>query len=153
EVLARLNRDSFLMGNAVMHTSGQGFPMAFQAGGPHAQDRALEAVTMAWDEMTRFAKQARWEKPQGKNAPLLLEKHWSIVRVGISLAIGCSTFRTWNSFSGIFASFVTGNPVIIKPHPSAILPLAIAVRVFREVLTEAGLPTDSVLLAADEAGA
>lgn len=153
EVLARLNRDSFLMGNAVMHTSGQGFPMAFQAGGPHAQDRALEAVAMAWDEMTRFAKQARWEKPQGKNAPLLLEKHWSIVPVGISLAIGCNTFPTWNSFSGIFASFVTGNPVIIKPHPSAILPLAIAVRVFREVLTEAGLPTDSVLLAADEAGA
>ena len=27
-----------------MHTTGQGFVMAFQAGGPHAQDRGLEAV-------------------------------------------------------------------------------------------------------------
>ena len=32
--------------NAVMHTSGQPFVMSFQAGGPHAQDRALEAVAL-----------------------------------------------------------------------------------------------------------
>ena len=40
----RLNAMSFEMANAVMHTTGQAFPMAFQAGGPHAQDRGLEAV-------------------------------------------------------------------------------------------------------------
>lgn len=153
EILARLNRDSFLMANAVMHTTGQGFAMAFQAGGPHAQDRALEAVVMAWDEMTRFASQAQWEKPQGKRAPLHLEKHWRIRPQGISLAIGCNTFPTWNSYSGIFASLATGNPVIIKPHPSAILPLALTVKLAREVLAEAGLPVDSILLAADEPGA
>ena len=39
EALARLNAMSFEMANAVMHTTGQAFPMAFQAGGPHAQDR------------------------------------------------------------------------------------------------------------------
>ncbi len=153
ESLVRLNRISFLMGHATMHTTGQAFAMAFQAGGPHAQDRGLEAVAMAWDEMTRFAPQARWEKPQGKVAPIVLEKHWTIVPAGLSLAIGCNTFPTWNSYSGIFASLATGNPVIVKPHPAAILPLALTVRVLREVLAEAGLPADSVLLAVDERGA
>jgi len=153
EALVRLNRMSFLMGHATMHTTGQAFAMAFQAGGPHAQDRGLEAVAMAWDEMTRFAPQARWEKPQGKAAPIVLEKYWSIVPAGLSLAIGCNTFPTWNSYAGIFASLATGNPVIVKPHPGAILPLALTVRVLRDVLAEAGLPADSVLLAVDEAGA
>ena len=37
-----------------MHTTGQAFVMAFQAGGPHAQDRGLEAVAYAWDEMRRI---------------------------------------------------------------------------------------------------
>ncbi|WP_199260459.1 phenylacetic acid degradation protein PaaN [Paracoccus binzhouensis] len=149
EALVRLNRASFLMGNAVMHTTGQAFAMAFQAGGPHAQDRGLEAVAMAWEEMSRFPAEARWEKPQGKAAPLLIEKHWSLVPAGLALAIGCNTFPTWNSYPGIFASLATGNPVIVKPHPAAILPLALAVRTLREVLAEAGLPADSVLLAVD----
>lgn len=153
EILTRLNRDSFLMAHAVMHTTGQAFPMAFQAGGPHAQDRGLEAVVMAWDEMTRFAPKARWEKPQGKAAPLVLEKHWAIRPEGIALAIGCNTFPTWNSYPGIFASLATGNPVIVKPHPAAILPLALTVRTAREVLAEAGLPADAILLAADQPGA
>ncbi|MDM7850777.1 phenylacetic acid degradation protein PaaN [Pseudochrobactrum kiredjianiae] len=153
EVLARLNRESFLMGNAVMHTTGQAFAMAFQAGGPHAQDRALEAVAMAWEEMNRFADHATWEKPQGKNPPLRIEKHWSLVPEGIALAIGCNTFPTWNSFPGIFASLATGNPTIVKPHPSAVLPLAIAIKVIREVFAETGLPVDAILLAIDSAEA
>ena len=53
EILHRLNRRSFELANAVMHTTGQGFMMAFQAGGPHAQDRGLEAVAYAFEEMTR----------------------------------------------------------------------------------------------------
>ncbi|MDS9469280.1 phenylacetic acid degradation protein PaaN [Paracoccus sp. MBLB3053] len=153
EALVRLNRMSFTMANAVMHTTGQAFAMAFQAGGPHAQDRALEAVAMAWDEMNRFAGSARWEKPQGKAAPITLEKQWSVVPAGISVAICCNTFPTWNSYPGIFASIATGNPVIIKPHPSAILPLALSVRVLREVFAEAGLPAGAILLAVDEPGA
>lgn len=153
ETLARLNAQSFLMGNAVMNTTGQAFPMAFQAGGPHAQDRALEAVAAAWAEMQRFPVQAIWEKPQGKQAPLRLEKHWTLIPSGLSLAIGCNTFPTWNSFPGIFASLATGNPVIIKPHPSAVLPLALAVKTLREVFVEAGLPADAVLLAVDRVDA
>jgi len=150
EMLARINKQSFLFGNAVMHTSGQAFPMAFQAGGPHAQDRGLEAVAYAYDEMTRVPRQARWEKPQGKNPSLLLDKAYRIVPRGIALVIACATFPTWNSYPGLFASLVTGNAVIVKPHPQAILPLALTVRIGRDVLREAGFDPNVLLLAADE---
>ncbi len=153
EILTRLNRMSFLLGHATMHTTGQAFAMAFQAGGPHAQDRGLEAVAVAWEEMKRFPARAIWEKPQGKAAPLVIEKHWTLVPAGVALAIGCNTFPTWNSYPGIFASLATGNPVIVKPHPAAILPLALTVRIAREVLVEAGLPPDAILLAVDAPGA
>ncbi len=150
EIVSRLNKQSFLMAHAVMHTSGQGYMMAFQAGGPHAQDRALEAIAYAYDEMTRIPASARWEKPQGKNPPLVLDKAYRIIPRGIGLVIGCATFPTWNSYPGLFASLVTGNAVIVKPHPRAILPLAITVRIGREVLREAGFDPNVLLLAADE---
>src|SRR5947209_19499159 len=62
EILARLNKRSFEIANAVMHTTGQAFMMAFQAGGPHAQDRGLEAVALAYDEMKRVPQKVVWEK-------------------------------------------------------------------------------------------
>ncbi len=58
EILARVNARSHEIAQAVMHTSGQGYAMAFQAGGPHAQDRALEAVAYAYAEMTRHTPEA-----------------------------------------------------------------------------------------------
>lgn len=153
EALIRLNGMSFELGNAVMHTTGQAFPMAFQAGGPHAQDRGLEAVATAWTEMTRGPSTAIWEKPQGKAAPIVIEKQWRLVPRGIALVVGCQTFPTWNSYPGLFASLATGNTVIVKPHPGAILPLALTVAVLRDVLEEHGFPRDVVLLAADAPGA
>nr|WP_298104012.1 phenylacetic acid degradation protein PaaN [uncultured Shinella sp.] len=152
EILARLNARSFEMANAVMHTTGQAFAMAFQAGGPHAQDRGLEAVTYAYAEMTRTPATATWTKPQGKGEPIVMEKHWRIVPRGVSLVIGCNTFPTWNSYPGLFASLATGNTVIVKPHPAAILPLAITVEIIRQVLVEEGFAADIVLLAADAPG-
>jgi len=150
EALVRLNRQSFSIAHATVHTTGQAFPMAFQAGGPHAQDRGLEAVTAAYAEMTAVARNAVWEKPQGKQAPVVLEKHWEIVPRGVALMIGCNTFPAWNGYPGLFASLATGNTAIVKPHPMAILPLAMTVKVLREVMAEEGLPADAVLLAADE---
>ena len=152
EVLKRLNARSFEIANAVMKTTGQGFPMAFQAGGPHAQDRGLEAVAYAWDAMTRTPAAASWAKPAGKGATIAMEKRWRIVPRGIGLVIGCNTFPTWNSYPGLFASLATGNPVIVKPHPSAILPLAITVQVIRQVVSEQGLDPNVALLAAEEPG-
>ncbi|MBB3013004.1 phenylacetic acid degradation protein PaaN [Cupriavidus alkaliphilus] len=150
EILQRLNRRSFEIAYAVMHTTGQAFMMAFQAGGPHAQDRGLEAVAYAWDELRRIPKQATWEKPQGKNEPLRMEKRYTMVPRGVGLVIGCCTFPTWNGYPGLFASLATGNAVVVKPHPGAILPLAITVEVAREVLQEAGFDPNIVTLVAND---
>ncbi len=150
EILHRLNRQSFLLAHTVMHTTGQAFMMAFQAGGPHAQDRGLEAVAYAYDEMTRVPRTAEWSKPQGKGEPLVLDKTWRIVPRGVALVIGCATFPTWNGYPGIFASLATGNSVIVKPHPGAILPLALTIQIARGVLKEAGFDPNVLMLAADD---
>ncbi|MGU7783819.1 phenylacetic acid degradation protein PaaN [Burkholderia sp. PU8-34] len=150
EILARLNRASFEVAYSVMHTTGQAFMMAFQAGGPHAQDRALEAVAYAWDELRRIPGDAHWEKPQGKNPPLAMHKRYMIVPRGTGLVLGCCTFPTWNGYPGLFADLATGNTVIVKPHPGAILPLAITVRIARDVLREAGFDPNVVTLLATE---
>jgi phenylacetic acid degradation protein paaN len=148
ESLIRLNKRSFEIAYSVMHTTGQAFMMAFQAGAPHAQERALEAIAYAWTEMNGFPKTAYWEKPQGKNEPLKMEKRYRVVPRGIALVIGCSTFPTWNSYPGLFASLATGNAVVVKPHPAAVLPLAITVQVIREVLQDAGFDPNVVTLVA-----
>jgi phenylacetic acid degradation protein paaN len=147
EALDRLNKRSFEIAHAVMMTTGQGWMMAFQAGGPHAQDRGLEAVAYAWREMSSIPAESVWEKPQGKNPPLAMRKHFEIVGRGIGLVIGCGTFPTWNTYPGLFAALATGNPVIVKPHSNAILPAAITVKVIREVLAESGIDPNLVCLA------
>jgi phenylacetic acid degradation protein paaN len=149
EIIDRINARSFEMAHAVMHTSGQAFVMAFQAGGAHAQDRALEAVAYAYAGQTWHAATAVWEKPQGKRPPLRMEKTFTAVGRGVALVVGCTTFPTWNAYPGLFASLATGNTVIVKPHPGAVLPLAITVAVAREVLAENGFDPNTVLLAAE----
>lgn len=148
EILARLNAESFLIAEAVEHTTGQAGPMAFQAGGPHAQDRGLEAVAYAYAEMTRVPGAVRWEKPMGR-ASIRLDKDFHVVPRGIGLVIGCATFPTWNSYPALFADLVTGNAVIVKPHPAAILPLALTVKIGREVLAAQGFDPDVLQLAPD----
>ncbi|MCX8115865.1 MAG: phenylacetic acid degradation protein PaaN, partial [Burkholderiaceae bacterium] len=138
---------------AVMYTTGQGWMMAFQAGGPHAQDRGLEAVAYAWREMAFVPREARWEKPQGKNPPIVMEKRFEVVGRGPALVIGCSTFPTWNTYPGLFAALATGNPVIVKPHPASTLAAAISVAIAREVLRENGIDPNLVTLAAVDAAA
>ena len=150
EILERINKRSFEIGYAVMHTSGQGFMMAFQAGGPHAQDRGLEAVAYAYEAMTSAPGAATWTKPQGKHDPLVMDKKFTVVGRGVGLVIGCSTFPTWNTYPGMFASLVTGNPVVVKPHPAGILPAAISIKIAQEVLVENGLPAHLVSMVIDE---
>ncbi|GEB50680.1 phenylacetic acid degradation protein PaaN [Streptomyces cacaoi] len=152
EILARISARTYEFAHAVMHTSGQAFMMAFQAGGPHAQDRGMEAVAYAYAEQTRTPARATWVKPQGKREPLRVEKEFTAVPRGVSLLIGCNTFPTWNGFPGFFASLATGNPVLVKPHPGAVLPLALTVRIARDVLGEAGFEPDLVALAAEAEG-
>ncbi|WP_026877852.1 phenylacetic acid degradation protein PaaN [Jiangella gansuensis] len=149
EVLSRLHERIFELANAVMHTSGQAFVMAFQAGGAHALDRALEAVAYAHAEQRRIPAEVVWEKP-GRGEPLRMTKTYHVVPRGVALVIGCNTFPTWNSWPGLFASLATGNAVVVKPHPNAVLPLALTVQVIREVLAEEGFDPDLVTLAAED---
>ncbi|WP_055613051.1 phenylacetic acid degradation protein PaaN [Streptomyces phaeochromogenes] len=152
EILKRISDRTHEFAHAVMHTSGQAFMMAFQAGGPHAQDRGLEAVAYAYVEQVRTPDNAEWTKPQGKRDPLALTKRFTPVPRGVALVIGCNTFPTWNGYPGLFASLATGNAVLVKPHPRAVLPLALTVQVAREVLAEAGFDPNLVALAAERAG-
>lgn len=151
EIIDRINARSHEMAHAVMHTSGQPFVMSFQAGGPHAQDRALEAVIAGLVEQQRIPETVDWEKP-AKDAPIRMRKEYRIVPRGVGLVIGCNTFPTWNAYPGIFASLVTGNAVVIKPHPRAVLPLAITTQIAREVLAEAALDPNLIQLAAEDDG-
>ncbi|MGS2589148.1 phenylacetic acid degradation protein PaaN [Streptomyces hebeiensis] len=152
EILARISARTHEFAHAVMHTSGQAFMMAFQAGGPHAQDRGLEAVAYAYAEQTRTPGAADWSKPQGKRDPLRLRKSFIAAPRGVSLLIGCNTFPTWNGYPGLFASLATGNAVLVKPHPRAVLPLAMTVRAAREALAEAGFDPNLVALAVERPG-
>ncbi|OLT21492.1 phenylacetic acid degradation protein PaaN [Ornithinimicrobium sp. CNJ-824] len=151
EIVDRINARSHQMAHAVMHTSGQPFVMSFQAGGPHAQDRALEAVVAALEEQRRIPASVVWEKP-AKGEPIRMQKDYRVVPRGAALVIGCNTFPTWNAYPGIFASLATGNPVVVKPHPRAVLPLALTVATAREVLLEAGFDPALVQLAAEDDG-
>ncbi|UOD51156.1 phenylacetic acid degradation protein PaaN [Orrella daihaiensis] len=146
EILHRINQQSFEIAHAVMMTTGQGWMMAFQAGGPHAQDKGLDSVAWAWREQSFIPSEASWEKPQGKNPPIQMRKHFEIVGRGVGLVIGCGTFPTWNTYPGLFAALATGNGVIVKPHSNAILPAAITVRTVRAVLSEYGIDPNLVSL-------
>jgi phenylacetic acid degradation protein paaN len=152
EILKRISDRTHEFAHAVMHTSGQAFMMAFQAGGPHAQDRGLEAVAYAYAEQVRTPAVTEWTKPQGKRDPLVMNKEFTPVPRGTALVIGCNTFPTWNGYPGLFASLATGNAVLVKPHPRAVLPLALTVQIAREVLTEAGFDPNLVALAAERPG-
>ena len=156
EIVDAINKRSFEIANAVMHTTGQPFVMAFQAAGPHAQDRALESIVAGLVEQERVPGSVLWVKPgrakDGSDASIRMQKDYRVVPRGIALVIGCNTFPTWNGYPGLFASLVTGNPVIVKPHPRAVLPLAISVDAARSVLRDAGFDPALVQLAAEADG-
>ncbi|ELR73541.1 Phenylacetic acid degradation protein PaaN2, ring-opening aldehyde dehydrogenase [Fulvivirga imtechensis AK7] len=148
ESLERVKARFFEVAYATMHTTGQGYMMAFQASGPHAADRALEAIAAGYEELSRFPQGVIWDKPMGKYN-IKLDKEWRAVPKGIGLVIGCSTFPTWNSVPGIYASLITGNPVIVKPHPGAVLPIAIFIAEIQNVLSDNGLDPNICQLAVD----
>ena len=119
--------------------------MAFQAGGAHALDRALEAIAYAYAEMTR----APGRRPSGRSRGQAATRcGWTRRSRGAArrragdrlqhlpdlelLARACSP--RWSP----------ATPVVVKPHPRAVLPLAITVQVAREVLAEAGFDPNLV---------
>jgi phenylacetic acid degradation protein paaN len=148
EALDRLKNRFFDIAYATMHTTGQAYMMSFQASGPHSNDRALEALIEGYKQLTSLPATAAWVKPMGK-FDLTVQKNWKAVPKGVGLVIGCSTFPIWNTVPGLFANLITGNATIIKPHPKAVLPIAIVTGEIQKVLQENNLDVHTVQLAAD----
>ncbi|WP_406404582.1 phenylacetic acid degradation protein PaaN [Streptomyces sp. NBC_00879] len=152
EMLCRLHDRSHEIAHALHHTTGQAYTTAHRSGGPQAQDRGLEAVARALAESVRNPAELSWQRPGKLGDPVRMDGTCTVVPRGVSLLIGCPDFPTWNGYPGLFASLVTGNPVIVKPHPRAVLPLALTVQVARDVLAKAGHDPNVVTLAAEEPG-
>ena len=148
ECLDRIRSRFFELAYATMHTTGQSYMMSFQASGPHANDRALEAIAMGVQELKRFPSEQTFTKPLGKHN-LTVQKTWKPIPKGIGLVIGCSTFPTWNSVPGMFANLICGNTTVVKPHPKSILAIAIVIEEIRNVLSESGFDPNIVQLAVD----
>ena len=148
ESLERVKARFFELGYATMHTTGQTFVMSFQASGPHGNDRALETIAMGLHELTRFPAEVIWKKPMGK-VEVELKKYYKMVPKGIGVCIGCSTFPVWNTSPGIYANLITGNPVICKPHPGAVYPIALVIDEIQKTLKEYGFDPHVCQLAVD----
>lgn len=148
EMAARLYDRNFEMAHAVMHVAGQSYTQAFSGSGPNALDRGVEALAYAAKAMRDVAPSATWRRTFA-GEQVTLEKTYVLVPRGVGLVICCASFPTWNAYPAMFASLATGNPVIVKPHPIAILPMAIVVETSRAVLAEFGFDPNLVTLAVD----
>ncbi len=150
EIVDRLYADVFLGAQAVMHTAGQGQLMSYAGSGTNALDRGVEALAYAQAAMADVPAEALWERRFGSST-LRLKKRFRLVPRGVAVCFACATFPTWNAYPAMLASLATGNAVVVKPHPTGILPMALAVRTFREVIAAAGFDPDLVTLCCDTA--
>jgi len=148
EMAARLYDRNFEMAHSVMHVAGQSYTHAFSGSGPNALDRGVEALAYAAKAMRDVAPSATYHR-QFAGEAVTLEKTYVLVPRGVGLVICCASFPTWNAYPAMFASLATGNPVIVKPHPIAILPMAIVVETCRAVLADFGFDPNLVTLAVD----
>ena len=151
EVLDTIFREQlFDVANAVMHTAGQSANMAYAGSGVNALDRGIEALVYAEKAWTAVAATARWQRNFG-SAQITLDKTYRCVPRGVAVCFTCASFPTWNAWPSMMASLATGNAVIVKPHPAAVLPMAISVRAFRSVIAAAGFDANLVTMALDSA--
>ncbi len=145
-----LEEQAFVNAHATMHTAGQAFLMAFSGSGANALDRGVEALAYAYKAMADVPRTAEWEKDFGRTGIVRLRKSYRLRPRGVAVVVCCATFPLWNAYPAVFANLMTGNAVILKPHPNGILPVAMAVKRMRETLAAAGQDPNLVLLAADE---
>jgi phenylacetic acid degradation protein paaN len=149
EVLEVLYRDHlFEVLHAVMHTAGQSYNMAYAGSGVNALDRSMEALVYAEQAMRSVTPSAVWKRRFGSSDIQLL-KTYRLVPRGPAVCFSCASFPTWNAWPSMMASLATGNPVIVKPHPATVLPMAITVKAFRQVLQSQGFDPNLVTLAID----
>lgn len=150
EALDRLSHAIFENTFATMHTTGQGFVMAFAGSGANSLERGLEAIVYAHRAMREVPTSATYERLFGRNEAVL-DKRYALMPRGPALVIACGSYPAWNAYPAIFANLATGNPVIVKPHPGTILPVARSVQLIRETLDDAGFDPNLVIMVPDTA--
>jgi phenylacetic acid degradation protein paaN len=148
EIVQRLHDRWFEIAHANQHTTGQSFSMSCVGSGTNALDRGIEAVAYAAEAMWRVPASGHWAKDFGATT-VRLDKRYRIVPRGTAVVITCASFPTWNAYPAILANLATGNPVLVKPHPTSVLTMAIATEVCQQVLRDEGLPVELVQLAVD----
>ena len=149
-LLEHWDNNNFLNAFATMHTAGQPFVMSFAGSGANALDRGLEAVAHAYLAQNQIPKNADFTRRFGRSEPILIKKQYRLVPRGIAVVICCGTFPTWNAYPAILANLATGNPVVVKPHPNGILPMAIAVNTARSLFFDLGFDPNLITMVADE---
>jgi phenylacetic acid degradation protein paaN len=148
EITDRLYGRVFELAEAVMHTTGQSAAMSYAGSGTNALDRGLETLAYAWDAMAAIPERAHWSRNFGR-ARVTLEKRYRLEPRGVAVCFTCATFPTWNALPAMYASLAAGNAVIVKPHPTCVLPMAMVVRECRTLLAECGFDPNLVTLALD----
>lgn len=151
EVLDRWSAAAFENAWATMHTAGQGFMLAFAGSGASSLDRGLEGLAHAWDAMRAVPERAEYARRFGPGEPVLLRKRYRLVPAGVAGVVACGSYPAWNAYPAILANLATGNPVVLKPHPGAVLPMAVAAEIGRATLEEAGFDPALLTLAVDTA--
>lgn len=145
EMVSRLEQCLFENAFATMHTTGQGFLMAYSGNGVSALERGLEGLSVAYHAVSQVPEQVNVEGHFGRRN-VNMEKRYRLHGVGVAVVMACGSYPAWNALPAIFANLMTGNAVIVKPHPGTILPVAWQVKRMREVLAEQGIDPDLLTL-------
>ncbi len=137
ESIHRISKRFNEIAAAMMHTTGQNFNIAYFSVSL-AADHSLCMVGSGVTKITEII-------ADNYSA----HKRKIIIPKGISLIIGDSSAPMLNSLPSIYASLITGNSVIVKPHPKIVLPLAIAISELQKVFSENGFDPNICQLAID----
>lgn len=152
EILERWSQQAFEHAWATVHTTGQAFMLAFAGSGASSLDRGLEALAVALDLMEAVPERATFSRRFGgprEAPPVVLDKRYRLVPVGAAVVLSCGSYPAWNAWPAIMANLATGNPVVLKPHPDTILPVALSLQTARQVLVEAGFDPNLLQLVPD----
>lgn len=152
EVAMTLGARLHLIARANHHTTGQSMSMSHIGSGANAIDRGVEAIAQAAMALGRVPRRARWSQAFGRTE-VTLDKRYEVRGRGPAVVITCASFPTWNAYPALLANLAAGNAVVVKPHPSSILTMAMMVEAAQDVLAAAGLPREIVQLAVDTATA
>ena len=150
EMLMRCEQQGFENLFATMHTAGMPFTMAYAGAGANALDRGLEALCYAYKAMRDVPTEGTFNRHFGSQNSAYLKKKYRLIPRGPAVVICCGTFPTWNAYPAIMANLATGNPVIVKPHPNGILPMAFVVKACQDLLVELKLDPHLITLAPDD---